>query len=144
MKYYSYDEFKNDYKELSKKMEDEKFDTIIAVARGGMMLGQYLSYALNVRDLQSLRVISYNHQEKLQNIELFENVKIRDGAHVLIVDDIIDSGDTLRSILDDLQNRYKNTTFKSASIFYKQSASVQPDFAIKEALEWIEFFWEVD
>ncbi len=28
--------------------------------------------------------------------------------------------------------------------FYKKTAVLQPDFAVREANEWIDFFWEVD
>jgi xanthine phosphoribosyltransferase len=34
--------------------------------------------------------------------------------------------------------------FKLASLFYKKTALVQPDFTVKEAPHWIDFFWEAD
>jgi xanthine phosphoribosyltransferase len=31
---------------------------------------------------------------------------------------------------------------KVAAVFYKEKALLHPDFAAREATEWIEFFWD--
>jgi xanthine phosphoribosyltransferase len=63
---------------------------------------------------------------------------------VLLLDDIVDSGQTIKEVLDHLQQCFPNVEFKIASIYYKKTAVIQPDFAIHEANDWIEFFWEKD
>ena len=62
----------------------------------------------------------------------------------LIVYDIVDSGETMREIIKVICHKFPDTEFKLATIFYKPSAVIQPDFAVKEATKWIDFFWEVD
>jgi len=63
---------------------------------------------------------------------------------VLIVDDIIDSGDTLTEVLEVLNQKYPNVTFLSASLFYKKTAKITPTWHVKEPNGWIDFFWSVD
>ena len=58
---------------------------------------------------------------------------------MLIADDIIDSGETMKNILDILKDKFPNIEFKVASLFYKKTAIIQPDFIEKEATQWIDF-----
>ena len=142
-KYYSYNEFIEDLKLLTKKI-DYKFDTIIAIARGGLSIAQLLGEYYNIRNVYSINTIGYNGDKKLDNIEIFNIPNLDNSQNILIVDDIVDSGDTLLLTLNRLREIYPNKEFKSASIFYKPSAIIQPDYSIKEAKEWIEFFWSED
>jgi len=142
-KYYSYNEFIEDLKLLTKKI-DYKFDTIIAIARGGLSIAQLLGEYYNIRNVYSINTIGYNGDKKLDNIEIFNIPNLDNSQNILIVDDIVDSGDTLLLTLNRLREIYPNKEFKSASIFYKPSAIIQPNYSIKEAKEWIEFFWSED
>ncbi|MBA1433192.1 MAG: phosphoribosyltransferase, partial [Epsilonproteobacteria bacterium] len=66
------------------------------------------------------------------------------AKRVLVVDDIADSGETLRFIMEYLAKNFPNIEFKSATLFYKSTSCYEPDFWINEANAWIEFFWEKD
>jgi xanthine phosphoribosyltransferase len=144
MLYYSYDEFKNDTKTLIAAVREYDPDAIIAVARGGMMLGQLMGHGLNLRNVQSLRVEAYDDASRRERAEVFGSCDIKGAKRVLIVDDIVDSGMTLEALMAWLKTAYPDTQFKAASLFYKPTASLQPDFTVKEATEWINFFWESD
>jgi xanthine phosphoribosyltransferase len=50
----------------------------------------------------------------------------------------------MQNILEMLNDKFPDVEFKIASLFYKNTASVQPNFMEKEATAWIDFFWEVD
>ncbi len=50
----------------------------------------------------------------------------------------------MERVLSILKNINPNIEFKTAVIFAKKNARIQPDYFIQEAKEWIEFFWEVD
>jgi len=43
-----------------------------------------------------------------------------------------------------LEEKYSHCEFKIATIYYKKTALIQPDFTVREAKKWIEFFWEID
>jgi xanthine phosphoribosyltransferase len=81
---------------------------------------------------------------KKEGGKVFNVPQIDNYTKVLIVDDIVDSGETIKNILEVLKNEFPNTQFEIASLFYKKTAFVQPDFVEKEANAWIDFFWEVD
>ncbi len=121
-----------------------KLDAILAIARGGLSIGQLMAYALDKRELFTLNSIHYNKENKLDTIEIFNIPNLSHLKRVLIVDDIVDSGETMQAILEKLKKLYPNIEFKLATIFYKKGSLVKADFALKEANEWIDFFWEVD
>ena len=139
---YNYEELESDIDTLTAKVREYEPDLILAIARGGLMPSQLLAYRLHVRYVQSIQVISYDNDKQRENITMIDTTDLRNSSRVLIVDDIIDSGKTLDALFVHLKKRYPDTEFKSASIFYKPTASIQPDFTCKEAKEWINFFWD--
>ncbi len=142
--YYSYDEFLKDVVTLAKKIEEFEPDTIIAVARGGLTLGHFIAQALDIRRLFTLNSIHYDKEKKLDTLDIFNIPNLKGAKRVVIVDDIIDSGDTIKGVLKKLKELYPNCEFKLATIFYKTSASIEADYKVKIAYKWIDFFWEVD
>lgn len=144
MKYYDYETFKVDTKNLIEQCREYEPDVVVGIARGGVALAQMIAYGLDVRYLQSLQTELYDGQLKRDKIKIVENLNLQDSMKVLLVDDIVDSGETLFEILEHLQKKYPNNSFKTATIFYKATAKIEADFRVKEATEWIEFFWEKD
>jgi xanthine phosphoribosyltransferase len=142
VRFYSYDEFKVDVNLLSKEIKKYEPDVILAVARGGMTLGHFLSEALEMRDLYSINSIHYEETRKLDTIDIFNIPDLSKKQKVVIVDDIIDSGETMIEIKKVLLNKYPHLDLKVASIYYKEKALLRPDFTAREATEWIEFFWD--
>ena len=141
MIFYSYDEFSKDVEVMAKELKEYGCDTIVAIARGGMTLGHFLAEHLSIRNLYSLNSIHYDHQQKLEYIKVYNIPDLSKAKKVVIVDDIIDSGETMYEITRLLQERFPQVEFKNAAIFYKPTSIIKPDFAVKEAQEWIEFFW---
>ena len=142
MRYYSYEEFKEDVNTLAKEIKPYNPDVILAVARGGMTLGHFLSEALEMRALYSINSIHYEETRKLDTINIFNIPDLSRAKRVVLVDDIIDSGETMIEIQRVLTAKYPEADFKIASVFYKEKALLRPDFAAREATEWIEFFWD--
>ena len=142
--YYSYDECLVDCKVLIPQIKDFNPDAMIAIARGGLVLGHLLSEALDTREIYSLNSIHYDGTKKLDTFEIFNIPDLSRKHKVVLVDDIVDSGESMVEIIKILQEKYHHCEFKIATIFYKPTALIQPDFTVKEAKNWIEFFWEVD
>ena len=142
MRFYSYEEFKVDVNQLAKEIKPYNPDVILAIARGGMTLGHFLSEALDMRDLYAINSIHYEETRKLDTINIFNIPDLSRAKRVVIVDDIIDSGETMIEIQRVLMKMYPEVELKIASIFYKEKALLRPDFAAREATEWIEFFWD--
>lgn len=144
MIYYSYDTFKEDCDTLATQCKAYEPDVIIAIARGGLILGQYLAYGLDVRDVQTLRAESYDGDVQRDAVSIIGECHVDKAERILIVDDIVDSGNTLKAVLEHLSARAPEAMMRTASVFYKPSATIQPDFTVREATTWIDFFWEKD
>lgn len=144
MTIYDYDQFKNDIPKLGALCESFKPDTIIGIARGGMTLAHALSMVLDVRNLRSIRCESYDEATQRSTLTISGESTFSNSKQILIVDDIVDSGQTLQSLLPFLQNSNPHALFKTASLFTKPTALIQPDFSLHEATDWIDFFWERD
>ncbi len=142
-RYYPYEDFLADTKDLTKKI-DWKFDSIIAIARGGMSLAHLLGEYYDIREVYSINTIGYEDTTKLASVQVFNIPELNESKSVLLVDDIVDSGDTLVEVLKVLRQMYPTVIFKTASLFYKKSARIAPDWYVREADKWIEFFWSVD
>jgi xanthine phosphoribosyltransferase len=141
--YYAYEEFKEDLKILTQKI-DKEFDAILPIARGGLSMGQMLGEYYDVREVYAINTIGYDDNEKLKEVTVFNVPNLQMSKQVLIVDDIVDSGDTLVEVLKVLEAKYPTIEFFTASIFYKPTAVIEPTWWVKEPKGWIEFFWSED
>jgi len=144
MKYYSYDNFKTDTNRLLLEIKEFKPEVLVGVARGGLTLSHAIAEGLNIRNVQTLSTQLYDKTQKRNNICIDGECKFEDVQKVLVIDDIADSGDTLKAIMEMLHSKYPKVEFKTATLFYKKTSVYEPDFWINEADEWIDFFWERD
>jgi len=144
MKYYSYEAFKVDTNSLIKQVQKAEFDAIIGIARGGLTVAHAMAEGLEIREVQSIRTELYDDTTKREQLSIYDTTLLTNCKKVLVVDDIADSGETLRAVIEYLEAKYKNTEFYSATLFYKETSVYKPHFWINEAKEWIEFFWEKD
>lgn len=142
--YYSYEQFRHDTNTLKAMLQPYRYDSIVAISRGGLTLAHALSQGLGIRDVQSVRTELYDGEHKRQEISFFGNCCFDTHKRVLVVDDIADSGETLHVVMQRLQNDFSPITFESATLFFKKTSIYQPTFYINETTAWIDFFWEVD
>ena len=141
---YTYDLFKNDTQELVNQCRQFEPDAILAIVRGGLSLSHHMAQALNIRNLYTLNSIYYEDDIKQNKITIFNVPDIKNAKKLLIVDDIVDSGKTLKTVTKLISDKFPYTACKTATLFYKKTAIFQPDFTINEAKHWIGFFWESD
>jgi len=142
-RYYGYDEFRDDLKALTQKV-DQPFEAILGIARGGLSMAQLLGEFYDIRKVYAINTIGYNDTQKKETVEVFHIPDLKSVTKVLIVDDIVDSGDTLVEVLKSLNESYPDVTFYTASLFYKKTAKITPTWYVKEPEGWIDFFWTVD
>jgi len=143
-RYYSYDEFIRDCKIILPKLKKYNPEALIAIARGGVTFGHLIASALKTNNFFTINSIHYEENKKLNNFKI-SNIPNLDGYNkVLIVDDIVDSGETMTEIKKILNTKYPKIEFKTVSLFYKEDALIIPDVSVNKTKDWIEFFWEVD
>ena len=146
--FYTPELFYEDSNLLVKKIKEytlksEPFDIMLGVARGGLVLAYYVASKLNVSKFYSIRLKSYN-QMKQNEIEIIQEPpweKMK-GKKVLVIDDLIDQGNTAKFIINLLKiHQIKN--YKLAVLLDKQkNTNIKPDFFIRHMKKWILFFWE--
>ncbi|GAA2223099.1 phosphoribosyltransferase [Herbiconiux moechotypicola] len=118
-------------------------DFVIAIARGGLIPGGALAYALGVKSCGSLNVEFYSDIEEtlpepIILPPLLDNEPLI-GKNVLLVDDVADSGRTLALVVELLEK--VDITVKSATLYIKPRSVIAPDFYWKTTDRWIVFPW---
>ncbi len=140
---YPYQEYKQDLKILIEKI-DQPFDAILGIARGGLSMAQMLGEYYDLREVYAINTIGYEDTQKKASVEVFNIPELKEAQIVLVVDDIVDSGDTLVEVLAVLNDEYPQVTFLTASLCYKAPACIKPPWYVKEPNGWIEFCWSQD
>lgn len=115
----------------------ENFTDIIALARGGMFPATLVAYGLGIRNIHSVALASYD-KDKQGALEVKSDLPDLKGKHVLIIDDLADTGKTL----DFIKRLYPEA--KVACLLAKPAGKGQTDFYVKEYAQdvWIDFPWE--
>jgi len=142
--YYSYDDCIKDCKILLPKLSEYNPDALVSIARGGLTLGHILAQGLSTNNLYTINSIHYSETKKLKTFNITNIPDLKGLKRVVLVDDIVDSGETIVEIKRILEKEYLYCEFKIATLFYKRDAIIQPDFTVRESAQWIDFFWEVD
>lgn len=144
--YYSYDNFTKDLFDLKQQIEakSSKPDAIIAIARGGLTMAHFMAIAWEINKVYVLNASSYDKSNKAGKLKLFNIPLIPDAdKKLLIVDEIVDSGESLLQVNEYFCKHYPDKSFESAVIFQKNDAVFKADFSLRQNDEWVDFFWEV-
>ena len=144
MKYYSYDNFKIDTNEILIKIRKFQPQVLIGIARGGLTLSHAIAEGLQIRNIQTISTELYDKTKKRDALCVKGFCELKDIERVLVIDDIADSGDTLKATMEMLRTKHPKVEFKTATLFYKKTSVYEPDFWINETNDWIDFFWERD
>jgi xanthine phosphoribosyltransferase len=141
---YGYTEFASDMKELAGKVKSFEAEGILFIARGGATMAHFLAMNLGIRKMYTINTLSYEGQTKLGAPVVSELPNLSDVDKIIVADEIVDSGETLKAVLEKLQAAYPNKSFKTVSLFQRESAVVKADYYLHLTDEWVEFFWERD
>lgn len=123
------------------KIERERFDTIVGVARGGWVPARILSDLLGVRRMVSLQLSTYTGTEK-GDVQLLDAFLLSENiGRVLLVDDVSDTGSSLVYAKELLQKQ--GIKCKSSTVYVKPWTKLWPDYYFKVVSEWVVFPWEI-
>lgn len=136
--YVSYDEYHKLIEKLAIQVHQSgwEFDTILCLARGGMRPGDILSRIfdkpLAIMSTSSYRAESGTQRGELDIARYITTPKGSIAGRVLLVDDLADSGHTLRAVIELLKNNYPPITeLRSAVIWTKQVSVFTPDYSVE-------------
>ena len=135
-------------RELAQTIADDGYEPeiIIAVARGGLVAAGALSYALGVKLSDAINVEFYTDvHTTLPDPILLEpmlDVASISGRKLLVVDDVADSGRTMKLVLEIL--REQGAEVRSAVLYEKSVSVVKPDYTWRHTDEWVVFPWSAE
>ena len=143
--YVSYDEYHNLIEKLAIKVHQSgwEFDTILCLARGGMRPGDVLSRIfdkpLAIMSTSSYRAEAGTIQGRLDIAKYITMPKGELAGRVLLVDDLADSGVTLKAVVERLRGMPSITELRSAVLWTKAVSSYTPDYYVEmlESSPWI-------
>lgn len=116
-------------------------DTIVAIARGGLTLGHLLSDHLRI-PVSTICIQSYTDVQTQGEVVLTEGLHtpIR-GKHVLLVDDVSDSGKTFQRATSYLKHLGPKE-ISTLAMFFKPRSAFRPDYYARHTNRWILFPYE--
>jgi hypoxanthine phosphoribosyltransferase len=120
-----------------------KPDVIVSIARGGLISARILTDLLETPELEILQIEFYTgiNQTRLKpTIKQPLNHNFA-GKKTLIVDDIADSGKSLKIAQTHLQELCAKE-IKTATLFKKPFSTIAPDFYEKQTSNWVVFPWD--
>jgi len=122
-----------------------KPDIVLAIARGGLLVGGAIGYALGVKNTFTMNVEFYTGvDERLEMPMLLPPVPdLVDFAEqrVLIADDVADTGATLALVKDFCQGKVAEV--RCAVLYEKSRSAVSCEYVWRRTDNWIEFPWSI-
>lgn len=118
-------------------------DIILAIARGGLLPAGALGYALSVKNVFVISVEYYTGIGKTLDFPVMlppqlNLVDIKD-QRVLIVDDVADTGATLKAVHDFIAGHVAEV--RNAVIYEKSISIVKCEYVWRRTDRWIDFPW---
>lgn len=121
--------------EIRKRHEKRPFTAVIGISRGGLVPAAIISYELDI-PLGAVFVKAYKAKSTLDEKVIWDE-KIHginiDETNIVFVDDIVDSGTTMKYLK---KIHPKATTM---SLFKNVNSSFEPDWFGDTSVDWVEF-----
>lgn len=143
-RYISWSEYGNLAEALAEKVRanGRHYDLVVGIARGGIPVAMVVSDHLDVK-IDFINVKSYNDIGKRTAPRILSTLTSGvEGKDVLLVDDLVDQGDTLAFLKRFLVDQ-KPKSLQTAVMFKKPWSKTEPDYSLETVSEWIVFPFEL-
>jgi len=137
----SWDEIHRDARALARRLAaSSPFRGIVAVTRGGLVPAAIVARDLDIRLIDTVCVASYDDRVQASGKITVLKTLEGDGAGLLLIDDLVDTGETARVVRDLLPKAH------FATLYAKPAGRPLVDTFITEVSQdtWIIFPWERD
>lgn len=149
----SWDQFHRDCKTLALTLaakldgvrDGKGWEAVVAITRGGLIPAGIVSRELDLRFIETLCIATYTDGNDLGQLNVIKPLSDRvmqmgdEGSHVLVIDDLVDSGTTLREVRRLLPRAHIATVYakpKAADLVDTYARDVPQD-------QWINFPWDL-
>lgn len=125
-------------------MSKYEFDILVGILRGGMIVAHLLSDILGVDEIYPVGCSSYIDIYQRSQVRIYHPLIIDnlEGKKVLIVDDVADSGETLKKIVEKVISPKSPKDFRTATLHIKPWSIFKPDYYVEKVDAWIVYPWE--
>ena len=141
----SWDQFHRDSRALAWRLSGAgPFEAIVCITRGGLVPAAIVARELGIRVIETVCVASYDHTRQA-DVKILKDVAASviahgggEGAGVLIVDDLVDTGQTAKAVRGILPRAH------FAAVYAKPMGRPMVDTFITEVSQdtWIYFPWD--
>lgn len=117
--------------------EGKQYRAIVAVSRGGLVPAAILARELNIRLVDTICISSYDHDNQ-RSLKIIKDV-LDDADDILIVDDLVDTGNTAKVIRDKFPNA------KFVTVYAKPQGKPLVDLYVTDIAQdtWIHLPWDL-
>lgn len=135
----SWEELHRDAKALAwRLLENGPWKGVIAVTRGGLVPAAVIARELELRLIDTICVVSYDHREQGE-VKVIKTVE-GDGEGWLIIDDLVDTGQTAKVVRERLPKAH------FATVYAKPAGRPLVDTFVTAVSQdtWINFPWDLE
>jgi hypoxanthine phosphoribosyltransferase len=142
----SWDEIVEWARVLSMKIRDSGWlpDVVVAIARGGYAPARLVCDYLGVTDLLSIQVVHWPSTAQVSERAYIKYPLTVDlsGRKVLVIDDIVDTGDSIQLAKEYIERNNKNVDVRTAALQWISTvAKFKPDYWAVEVRDWTWFVY---
>lgn len=138
----SWDQIHRDSKALAWRLLDKgEWKGIIAVTRGGLIPSCIVARELSIRLIETFCVASYHNEDSQTSAKVLKGLEsVGDGEGWIVIDDLVDTGNTFKLIRDHLPKAH------FACIYGKPQGVPTTDTYITEVSQdtWVFFPWDME
>ena len=137
--YVSWDNLQREARRLARRqLPVSQWKGIIAVSRGGLVPAALMARELGIRNVETLCISSYDHNNQRDLVVVKAATTAGDGEGWLVVDDLVDTGATVQVLRTMLPKAYFATVYAKP-----KGQQVVDTFATVFAQStWIAFPWD--
>jgi hypoxanthine phosphoribosyltransferase len=141
----SWAEFGDGARELARRVADDGYepDLVLSIARGGLLVGAALGYALDVKNTWTMNVEFYTGVDERLDVPMIlppvPDLVALESARMLIADDVADTGETLRLVTDFCAGKVAEV--RCAVLYEKSPSVVKCEYVWRRTDLWIDFPW---
>ena len=141
----SWDQFHRDARALAWRLASAgPFNAIVAITRGGLVPAAIVARELEVRVIETVSIASYHDYRTQGGLKVLKAIapevsNLNQGAKILIVDDLVDTGATAKVVREMLPRAH------FATVYAKPLGRPMVDTFITEVSQdtWIYFPWDM-
>jgi hypothetical protein len=142
---FTWDDFGLGARELASAIHISGFapDVVLAIARGGLLPGGAVAYALDTKNIVAVNVEFYTGIEERLDVPVmlppFLTSDLIKGGNVLIIDDVADTGQTLELVKRFCADHVAEV--RCAVLYEKSRSVVKCEYVWRRTDKWINFPW---